>query len=99
MQHRPPSSVVGTITPPPFDPNAKDIQAAWRSISRRLPRKTTKEQRECLRHMWYMGIGWAIFQLESRMTSDGSADWFERLIEDLSDELDMHFVTKRFRGL
>jgi hypothetical protein len=52
-----------------------------------------------LQQMWFMGIGWAIFQLESRMTSDGSDEWFEHLVDDLSDELDMQFITQRYRGL
>jgi len=48
--------------------------------------------------MWHMEIGWAIFQLELRMTSDGSADWFDRLVDDVSEELDMQFITQSFRG-
>lgn len=99
MRKRPSTPVVGRITPPPFDTNAKNIEEAWKSISKRLSPRTTRQQRTALKHMWFMGIGWTIFQLESRMTSDGSADWFERLVDDLSEELDMQFITQRFRGL
>jgi hypothetical protein len=93
---RVPSQVIAQIVPPPFDPDAATVQAAWRSIARRLPRGTTKEQRAALREMWFMGIGWAIYQLESRMTSDGSAEWFEHLVDELTEELKIHFITQRF---